>query len=127
MQVAVPLIPAPNSFVAAATMRTAAPAPTFAVFAVRASVAPPRVLDAGGNELGKVVSSILMTTPAPDSFVLGTAHDSVFAPRAIKATDSDISSIFAMDIPAAEFVPRNVAIPSVIVAVALVSNEFNAT
>ena len=68
-----------------------------------------------------------MTTPAPDSFVLGTAHDPVFAPCAIKATDSDISSIFAMDIPTAEFVPRNVAIPSVIVAVALVSNEFNAT
>ena len=68
-----------------------------------------------------------MTTPAPDGFVLGTAHDSVFAPRAIKATDSDISSIFAMDIPAAEFVPRNVAIPSAIVEVALVVNEFDAT
>ena len=32
-----------------------------------------------------------------------------------------------MDIPAAEFVPRNVAIPSAIVEVALVANEFDAT
>ena len=40
VQVAVPLIPASSSFVAAVTMRTAVPAPTFAIFAARASVAP---------------------------------------------------------------------------------------
>ena len=68
-----------------------------------------------------------MTTQAPDGFALGTAQDPVPAQRAVKATDRIISSILAMDIPAAEFVPRNVAVPSVVVAVSVVVNEFDAT